>query len=108
MVCIVHHIFCLVILLIGALSLLYELAHAVSKLVLRWIQEHKDTVDEFERSQANLAKLAHSLILVLISLFVIRAEHHDKVRKQVRLMNQLEELESLRIHRQVLIKHVLW
>ena len=103
----VHLVSSLVFLFDRALSLLHEVAHAVSKLVLGWVQEHKNAVDQLERAQADLAELAHSLVLVLVGLFVVRAEHHDKVVQYAVVMNELKERHSLRVHWQVLIEHVL-
>ena len=107
MICVVHLISGLVFLVDRALSLLHEVAHAVSKLVLGWVQEHKNAVDQLERAQANLAELAHSLVLVLVGLFVVRAKHHDKVVQYAVVMNELKERHCLRVDRQVLIEHVL-
>ena len=106
MVSVVHLISSLVILVDRALSLLHEVAHAVSKLVLGWVQEHENAVDKLERAQADLAELADSLVLVLVSLFVVRAEHHDEIVQHVGLLNEFKEFESLGVHRQVLVEHI--
>lgn len=77
MVGVVHFVSSLIFFVDGALSLLHKVAHAVRELVLGRIQEHKDAVNELERAQSNLAKLGNDLILVLILLYVVRAQHHD-------------------------------